>query len=730
MKTEPLYVKLIAGLALAVAFSFPFSLLAQNDATGQSTDASAMNWPRTYTAGALTFAVYQPQITDWPSNELYARSVVGVQETNGSPTFGVVFYQARTDIDKLDRLVTLEDIQITKVKFPTQSEMESQYLATLKSFQKQTMRVIPLDHLEAVFAASGAITKTKIQSLKNDPPQIIYSTQPSLLVRVDGPPVLQPLVANYQRVVNTRAILLMNSTDGGQTYYLYAANNWYSASAIQGPWSINFSPPLDIDSALGAALATKQVDPMAPTAPNMPAPQNIYVSLKPAELIQTTGQANLLSIPGTSLLYVANTSSALLFYLNDASYYVLISGRWFKSPALTGPWAFESSKQLPTDFKNIPPDSDKGAVLASVAGTPQAQEAVIENSIPQTATILRNQASLNVNYAGAPGFASITGTALNYATNSDTPVVMIDSGNYYACQEGVWFTAGSPTGPWQVATSVPQVVYTIPPSSPIYYVTYAYTYGASGDDVYVGYAPGYTGTVVGDDGTVVYGTGYDYPTTVVGNTWYASPATYGYGAALSVSPVAGYEYGFTSGYAPYWGCYHYGAPAGCSYAHVNVNGTSCYSYYGGAAKRAYNPATGATAYSAKGAAYNPYTGGYAAGKQAAGYNPATGNYGATSKGVAGNANSGEAAGYNRGVVGNTETGNKAAWDNGTMYADKNGDVYRYSPSTGAQQYSGGNWQAASKPATANVAQYNSAQNLGAQRYDNYQRGGGNGWHRR
>jgi hypothetical protein len=714
MKTNRCYVKVIAGLALAVAVIFPFPLLAQNDATGQTTDASMLNWPRSYTAGTLTFAVYQPQITDWPSNELYARSVVGVQQSNGSPTFGVVFYQARTDIDKLDHLVTLEDIQITKVKFPTQPEMESQYLATLKSFQKQTMRVIPLDHLEAVFAASGAITKTKIQSLKNDAPQIIYSAQPSLLVRVDGPPVLRPLIGNYQRVVNTRAILLQYSNDGSQTYYLYAANNWYSAPAIQGDWSITSAPPLDIDSALGAALATKQVDPMAPASPNAPSPQNIYVSLKPAELIQTSGQANLLSIPGTSLLYVGNTGSAVFFYLNDASYYVLLSGRWFKSSGLTGPWAYVSSKKLPEDFKNIPPDCDKAAALASVAGTPQAQEAVIANAIPQTATIARSQASLNVNYAGAPGFASIAGTALDYATNSDTPVVMIDSENYYACQAGVWFAAGSPTGPWQVATSVPQVIYTIPPSCPIYYVTYAYTYGCTPDDVYVGYAPGYTGTVVGDDGTVVYGTGYDYPTTVVGNTWYACPATYGCGAALSVSPVSGYEYGFTTGYAPYWGCFHYGAPAGCTYAHVNVNGTSCYSYYGGAvAKRAYYPATGATAYSAKGAAYNPYTG----------------TYGAASKGVAGNASSGEAGGYNRGVVGNTETGNKAAWNNGTMYADRNGNVYRYNQTTGAQQYSGGNWQAASKPVAANVSQYNYAQNMGAQRYDNYRHGGGSGWRR-
>ncbi len=40
----------------------------------------------------------------------------------------------------------------------------------------------------------------------------------------------------------------------------------------------------------------------------------------------------------------------------------------------------------------------------------------------------------------------------------------------------VWVASGilpaSPQGPWALATSVPQVIYTIPSSSPVYNVTY------------------------------------------------------------------------------------------------------------------------------------------------------------------------------------------------------------------------------------------------------------------
>jgi len=45
--------------------------------------------------------------------------------------------------------------------------------------------------------------------------------------------------------------------------------------------------------------------------------------------------------------------------------------------------------------------------------------------------------------------------------------------------------------PWVVAASVPAVIYTIPASSPLHYVTYVRIYEATPQVVYVGYTPGY-----------------------------------------------------------------------------------------------------------------------------------------------------------------------------------------------------------------------------------------------
>ena len=230
-------------------------LAAQNLQPGQPINPADLAWPRFYTTNGYDFAIYQPEINAWPGNQLDGRFVVAVRPTGTTnETYGVVFFQARTDIDKVNRLVTFEDFQINRLNFPTQPGMVDQYRSMLLSFQQQTVRVIPLDHLEAVFAASGDITKAKVQAVKNDPPTIYYSTQPSLLVLVDGPPVLQELTGNYQRVVNTRAILLLDKNPIWNSYFLYADKQWFTSPALAGPWTTVLNFPVKINAALTAAI--------------------------------------------------------------------------------------------------------------------------------------------------------------------------------------------------------------------------------------------------------------------------------------------------------------------------------------------------------------------------------------------------------------------------------------------------------------------------------------------
>jgi hypothetical protein len=737
---------------------------AQDLQPGQKIDPALLDWPRVFATNGYEFAVYQPQISKWQGNQLEGRFATAARSAGTSnETYGVVSFTARTEVDKVNRLVTLEDFKVTQVNFPMDKAMQKEFLAVEPPLQAATAKVIPLDHLEAVYAASADIGKDRAEPVKNDPPRVIYTTKPSVLVLVDGPPILKPLTGDYQRVVNTRAVLLQNTNTLNQGNYLYAGGRWYKAPALEGPWAANPNLQPGLEAALMAAQATKEVDLLLPKDTNAPPPNlQVYVSTVPAELLETTGAASMQSVADTELLYVSNTSNALFYCLNDASYYALLSGRWFKGKSLSGPWAFVPPGQLPDDFAKIPSDHEKSNVLASVPGTPQAQEAVVANSIPQTATIVRDKAKLEVDYAGAPGFAPVEGTPLQYATNTATPVVMVNPTAYYACQGGVWFVSPSPNGPWAVATSVPSSIYSIPVSSPIHYVTYSYVYGATPEYVYVGYTPGYMGTVVAPGDVVVYGTGYYYPPVVVGTTYVSYPPTYGYGWGMALGLSVGFAFGYCAGwssgcyYQPNWGCYHWSSSYGYGYAHVNCNSTSYYSHWGtavhptgsygynaytgtgwhnqraatfnpytgtrgaGARGGAFNPYSGNYAAGRQGAFYNPYsgargaarsgtagnanTGNYAAGRQAAGSNPSTGRYGATGRGVQGNTATGTASGYNRGVVGNANTGNKAAWNNGNVYAGKDGSVYKYNPSAGVQKYDSGNWQTVSRSTTPRSSQ--------------------------
>src|SRR3984885_12526360 len=224
---------------------------------------------------------------------------------------------------------------------------------------------------------------------------------------------------------------------------------------------------------------------------------------------------------------------------------------------MDGPWQYVNGKDLPSDFAKIPQGDPKANVLASVPGTPASQEAYIENQVPETATINRQQASLTVTYDGNPQFQPIPGTHLQNAVNSATPVLEIASDHYMAVQDGVWFTSTSPLGPWVVATDVPPEVYSIPPSSPVHNVTYVRTYGYTPDVVYTGYTPGYYGTVVEPDDCVAYGTGWYYP-PYIGSAWYGWPGTYGLGVGFGWTLGGGWGFGFGAGflypyYGPWWG---------------------------------------------------------------------------------------------------------------------------------------------------------------------------------
>jgi hypothetical protein len=449
---------------------------------------------------------------------------------------------------------------------------------------------------------------------------------------------------------------------------------------------------------------------------------------------------------------VSNTAADIFKDADTRQIHLLIGGRWFTGPSLQGPWVYEPATSLPSNFALIPDYSPKAHVLVSVPGTPQAKEAIIANQIPQTATISRSAAQLTVKYEGPPDFQPIEGTTMTYAVNSRTPVISTSDG-YYACQTGVWFTSRSAAGPWTVATSVPLSIYSMPPSSPVYYVTYVKVYGYTPTAVYVGYTPGYYGTVLSTDGVVVYGTGYNYPSYFGATEWIPAPYTYGVGAAFSWSATAGWALGFGLGLAtgalsPWWGPVGYwgwgaAAPAWGWGRYGGVASANFYGHWGNAAyagTRAawanpytgnigagargtfYNPVTGTTGIGGRGGNFNAYTGNYEAGRRGVAYNPTTGVVKGGAHGVYGNAYTGEAGSVNRGFAYRPSTGNGVAYNGNNLYADHDGNVYRASPSSGWQQRTAGGWQSASSDMRSSLDNQSFARGMGNQRWGDFRSG--------
>ena len=85
--------------------------------------------------------------------------------------------------------------------------------------------------------------------------------------------------------------------------------------------------------------------------------------------------------------------SDLFLSRSDGHYYYLVSGRWFRSPTLNGPWSY-ATDDLPADFARLPDDHPRSAVRTAVPGTSDAEEAVMQAQIPTVVRVERGPQKL------------------------------------------------------------------------------------------------------------------------------------------------------------------------------------------------------------------------------------------------------------------------------------------------------------------------------------------------
>jgi hypothetical protein len=171
----------------------------------ESAEDEPLAWPRELESDTATITIYQPQLESFKNDILEGRSAVQLHfKADDTRIFGAVWMSARMSTDYDTRMVDLLDMSITAAKIPG---VEGEDLEKLTAFLEREIpeweMTISLDRilagLEVLDQQQGAD-----QGLNHDPPVIYFRTSPTVLVIIDGDPIMQDVEdTRLERVVNT-----------------------------------------------------------------------------------------------------------------------------------------------------------------------------------------------------------------------------------------------------------------------------------------------------------------------------------------------------------------------------------------------------------------------------------------------------------------------------------------------------------------------------------------------
>ena len=527
---------------------------------------SVSYWPKQIEVDEnFIITIYAPEPEGFKNNILNARAAFSIFDKEHLPLFGAMWFRCRVQTDVANNEVYFTDIQLVNVNFPQADADNIEQIQNLIEEQAQFWQFN--SNLSAFYKELDVININNAfnEELRNNPPKIYFAKEPTILVFIDGDPILANISGSelYQYVVNTPHFIVKSASD--QQYYLKGGDWWYISADPTANWKSIETPPSQIRQLAEKATELK-AKPKTDDKNGAGKQPKLIVTREPAELIQSMGEPEINQIY-ENLFSVSNSNDEIIFDSYTDTFYILISGRWYKTKNLDrGPWSFASPENLPDIFKEIPPSSPFAHVRLSIPGTPESVSAALDNGIPQTAIVDRLKTKMLLEYDGQPHFEAIDGTSLSYGVNTGGSVIQGPDSMYYAVDQAIWFTSESATGPWKIADHFPDEVRNIPPSCPVFNMKFVYIYDYTDEIVYVGYTAGYLGAFL-YHGVVYYGTGYRYKSWF-GDKYIPRPSTYGYGAkkkssgSSNVRFYAGVGYGgpmMGMGFGGYgYGGYGYG----------------------------------------------------------------------------------------------------------------------------------------------------------------------------
>ena len=267
-------------IVTAALFISPFEIAAAKSTagSGQSGDSS---WPREKYSNGTRLIIYQPQVDDWKNfQDLSWRMAISLTPKGGKTAVGVVEMKGNTDVDNVAKVAVITNPQVTGTYFPSLDKASAEKMEQLfKTFVPQTFSI----SLHSLIASTPKKEAPAGAQLNNDPPKIFVGYRPSILLSVNGEPVLSEVPnTNLKFVVNTQWPLFFDS--GNSTYYLAVGQQWLTSNSLDGQWSATKQLPPDMSKVpqdkQWSALK-KFIPPPAKSGGVTPA---VFYSDKPAEV--------------------------------------------------------------------------------------------------------------------------------------------------------------------------------------------------------------------------------------------------------------------------------------------------------------------------------------------------------------------------------------------------------------------------------------------------------------
>ena len=147
---------------------------------------------------------------------------ISLTPKTGKEVVGVVEMKGNTDVDNVAKVALITNPQVTGTYFPSLDKATAEKMEQLfKTFVPSTFSI----SLHSLIASTPKKETPAGAQLNNDPPRIFVGYRPSILLAVNGEPVLSEVPnTNLKFVVNTQWPLFFDS--GNSTYYLAVGQQW------------------------------------------------------------------------------------------------------------------------------------------------------------------------------------------------------------------------------------------------------------------------------------------------------------------------------------------------------------------------------------------------------------------------------------------------------------------------------------------------------------------------